>query len=143
MVDIQCPAEAAPPREQLVYANLLIMGVWAGVFVLLVTYVIYLTGILPEHVPMSEISANWDRGVSEYLTETDSPSGWGWLDLLGKGDFLNYLGFAALGLTTVVCYVLLLIRFGKSGSRLFCVIAALEILVLSLAASGLLGRGGH
>jgi hypothetical protein len=135
--------EVAPPREQLVYANLMVLGVWIGIFVLLVTYTIYLVGILPSHVPVEEIPRYWDRGVSEYMAATDSPAGWGWIHLLGRGDFLNYLGFAALALTTGVCYLVLGVRLGRSGSRLLATVALLEVVVLGLAASGLLGGGGH
>jgi hypothetical protein len=132
-----------PSREQIIYANLLIIGVWAGIFILVATYAIYLTGILPSHVEMSVIPTLWGKGVGEYLEITHSPHGWGWLSLLTKGDFLNYIGLALLALMTIVCYLVLVRGYIRQKNWIFTLIALLEIVVLSVAASGLLGSGGH
>jgi hypothetical protein len=44
---------------------------------------------------------------------------------------------------TVVCFLVLLRGYIQNKNWKFAVIAILEILVLSLAASGILGSGGH
>ena len=132
-----------PSRDQLIYANLLIIGVWSGIVILLATYFIYVAGILPSHVDTSLITEVWDKGVSEYLEITHSPHGWGWVALLSKGDFLNYIGFVLLALMTIFCYLVLARAYIRKKDWLFSVIACLEIVVLSLAASGILGGGGH
>jgi hypothetical protein len=108
-----------------------------------VTYTLYLSGILSPSVPLEEVPGHWGHGVDEYLAATHTPQGWGWTGLLGYGDFLNYLGFALLGLTTVICYTTLIARFAKTRNRVLLVICTLELLVLCVAASGLLGSGGH
>ena len=130
-------------REQIIYANLLIIGVWVGIAVLLATYAIYLSGVLPSHVDMSLIPKIWDKSVTDYLEITHSPHGWGWVALLLKGDFLNYIGLALLALMTIFCYLVLLRGYVRQKNWLFAVIALLEIVVLSIAASGILGSGGH
>ncbi len=132
-----------PSKEQVIYANILVIGVWIGIAILFITYAIYLSGLMPSHVDISLITANWDKGVDEYLEITNSPRGWGWLKLLSTGDFLNYIGFAFLALMTVVCYLVLLKGYLAKKDWIYAGIAFLEILVLSLAASGLLGSGGH
>ena len=132
-----------PARDQIIYANLLIIGVWAGIVILLVTYSIYLFEILPAHVNRSIIPTVWDKGVAEYLEITRSPHGWGWVSLLAKGDFLNYIGFTLLGLMTLLCFVVLLRGYLRQKNWIFSIIAFLEILVLTVAASGILGSGGH
>ena len=132
-----------PSREQIIYANLLIIGVWAGIFILVTTYAIYLTEILPSHVELSLIPKVWGKGVAEYLEITRSPHGWGWVGLLAKGDFLNYLGFALLALMTIFCYLVLVRGYIRQKNWIFTAIAVLEIIVLSVAASGILGSGGH
>jgi len=132
-----------PSREQIIYANLLIIGVWAGIAILVATYFIYLTGILPSHIEISAIPELWGRGVGEFLEATHSPQGWGWVPLLAKGDFLNYLGFALLALMTIVCYLVLVRGYVRQKNWIFAAIATLEIVVLSLAASGIFGSGGH
>lgn len=132
-----------PTREQIIYANLLIIGVWLGIVLLAATYAIYLTGILPSHVEISNIPKFWGQGVSEYLEITHSPNGWGWLHLLTKGDFLNYTGFVLLALMTIVCYLVLVRGYIRQKNWIFTLIAVLEIIVLGVAASGILGSGGH
>jgi hypothetical protein len=132
-----------PSKEQIIYANLLLMGMVSGIIVLIITYTIYVTGLLPSYVDMHLISANWGKGVHEYLEITHSPHGWGWLVLLWKGDFLNYVGFVLLGIMTILCYLVLVRGYFREKNWIFMAISILEIAVLSLAASGLLGSGGH
>jgi len=132
-----------PSKDQLIYANLLIIGVWAGIFILVATYFIYVAGVIPSHVQMSQMPKVWGKGVDEFLEITHSPHGWGWVSLLGKGDFLNYIGFVLLALMTIICYLVLLRGYVAQKNWIFSVIAFLEIMVLCLAASGILGGGGH
>jgi hypothetical protein len=132
-----------PSREQFIYANLLTIGVWFGIVILFITYAIYLAGILPPHVEISMIPNVWDKGVNEFLEITQSPHGWGWVSLLTKGDFLNYTGFVLLALMTILCYLVLVRGYIRQKNWIFATIAILEIVVLSLAASGIFGGGGH
>jgi hypothetical protein len=142
-MNTQVSLAARPSKEQVIYANILVVGVWVGLALLFITYAVYLSGLMPHHVDISLVTGNWDKGVHEYLEITHSPQGWGWVSLLGNGDFLNYIGFAFLGLMTVLCYLVLLKGYIAKKDWIYAVIAFLEIMVLSLAASGLLGSGGH
>ena len=130
-------------KEQIIYANLLLIGMFAGIIIMFITYAIYLTGLLPSHVDMALISQLWGKGVHEYLEITHSPQGWGWVSLLGKGDFLNYIGLVLLGMMTLICYLVLLRGYLRQKNWIFFTIVFLEIVVLSVAASGILGSGGH
>lgn len=132
-----------PSREQFIYANLLIIGVWAGIGILFITYAIYLTGFLPPHIEISMIPDLWGKGVDEFLEISHSPHGWAWVFLLNKGDFLNYIGFVLLAMMTILCYLVLVRGYIRQKNRIFATIAILEIVVLSLAASGIFGGGGH
>jgi len=129
--------------EQLVYANLLFLGAWGGIFIMIATYLIYITGVLTPHVDINIIPLNWTKGVQEYLEITGSPHGWGWAALLHKGDFLNFIGMALLAVMTIICYLTLIPAYIKKKETALAVICILEVLVLSVAASGLLGTGGH
>ena len=142
-MDTQDKQALKPSQDQIIYANLLVIGVWAGIVIMFVTYSIYLFELLPAHVDTSLIAKVWNKGVGEYLEITHSPHGWGWVGLLAKGDFLNYVGFTLLGLMTLLCFIVLLRGYLRQKNWIFSIIAFLEILVLSLAASGILGTGGH
>jgi hypothetical protein len=143
LMNIQDKQAHKPSRDQIIYANLLVIGVWVGIVILFVTYSIYLLELLPVHVDTSIIPKVWNKGVDEYLEITRSPHGWGWVSLLAKGDFLNYIGFALLGLMTLMCFIVLFRGYLRQKNWIFSIIAFLEILVLALAASGILGTGGH
>ncbi|MBU1612352.1 MAG: DUF1634 domain-containing protein, partial [Proteobacteria bacterium] len=114
-----------------------------GIVLMIITYTIYVTGLLPAHVDMDVVAQNWGKGVTEYMHITGSPSGWTWLTMLGSGDFINFLGLAMLALLTIVCYFILLPGYIRRKNYIYASIVVAEVLVLSLAASGLLGSGGH
>jgi hypothetical protein len=135
------PYNARP--EQLRYANILFYGAWIGIAIMVVTYLIYILGILDPHVSFELIINNWDKSVAEYRKITGSPHGWDWLALLGSGDFINFIGIALLALMTILCYFTLIPGYFKRKDYIYGTIAILEIVVLSLAASGVLGTGGH
>ena len=129
--------------EQITYANLLFIGAWAGILLMLITYFIYVTGILSPHIDVTVITQNWDKGVDEFLEITHSPHGWGWLRLLNKGDFINFIGLVFIAVLTIICYLFLVVGYKKRNDWVYFFICLFEIAVLTLAASGILGTGGH
>ncbi len=132
-----------PMGEQITYANLLFLGAWTGILLMLITYLIYITGIISPHVDIALIIQNWDKAVNEYLQNTRSPQGWGWLYLLHKGDFINFIGIALLAVLTIICYLFLIVGYKKRNDWVYLFICLLEVAVLAVAASGILGTGGH
>ncbi|MEE9121683.1 MAG: DUF1634 domain-containing protein [Syntrophobacteria bacterium] len=137
------PETAKAPPEQIAYANLLFYGSWAAIAILLITFFVYVTGVLDSYIPINEISQYWTMPVSQYVQEANVPTGWGWVTLLGKGDFLNFIGIVLLAGMTIVCYIVILPYYFKQKDIAFVVLIILEVLVLCLGASGLLGTGGH
>lgn len=132
--------EAGP--EQIRYANILEKGMFVGLVILLITFAVYALGILKPYIPRSEISHYWVVSVHEYLEEAHVPVGWGWLEMLSYSDFLNFTGIALLAGVTVVCFLSIIPILLKEDDKLYAVLAFLEVVILSLAASGLL-KVGH
>lgn len=132
-----------PMPEQITYANLLFWGSWAGIAIMFITYFIYLSGALTPHAEISVVTQNWGKGVHEFMQITNAPHGWGWVNLIGQGDYINFIGLSLLALLTIVCYLVLIPGYVRRGEKVFAAICIAEVLVLSLAASGLLGAGGH
>ncbi len=130
-------------EEQITYANILNYGMWGGLFVLVITFVVYLSGILRSFIPIEKLSMYWSMNVKDYLHASNAPTGWGWVALAGKGDYLNFIGIAALAGLTIVCYIAILPILIKKKDTPFIVIAIMEVAVLLLAASGILKTGGH
>jgi len=81
--------------------------------------------------------------VKEYLKATDIHTGWSWVYQLGKGDFLNFVGIAFLSSITIICYMRIIPILFRKKDTVYAVLAIIEVLVLTLAASGVLKAGGH
>jgi len=132
------------PSEQEQYATLLFWGSWIAILIMFITYFIYVLGIIEPYIPLHEIAQYWSNPVHVYVEEAHAPTGWGWATLLGKGDFLNFIGIAILAAMTVVCFLICLLPAYFAKKQWFFVgIVLLEAVVLTVAASGILGSGGH
>ncbi|MFH1091885.1 MAG: DUF1634 domain-containing protein [Pseudomonadota bacterium] len=131
--------EATP--EQVLYAGILEKGMYFGLLVLLITFCIYVFKFMTPKVPLSELPRLWSLGVTEYLQQTGLSGGWSWLGLVGYGDFLNFIGIAVLAGVTIVCYAAMVPVFLKNNDKIYAVLAVLEVIILCLAASGILAAG--
>lgn len=130
-------------EERTAYANILNIGVKTGLAVLVISFLIYISGALNPIVAFSELSGRWILPVHEFIEQTGSPSGWGWVWKLNRGDALNFFAVAWLSSITIVCYLRIIPILIRKGDTIYLIIAVLEVAVLLLAASGVLHVGGH
>jgi len=130
-------------EEQIAYANILNTGMWIGLAVVIVTFFIYISGVLPRFVPIEDLPKYWGMKVHEFNTVLNAPTGWGWTALVGTGYYLNFIGISMLAGLTILCYLVILPILIKKKDTPYVIIAIIEIAVLVLAASGLLKTGGH
>lgn len=128
--------------EQQVYAKWLEAGTRIGLALLVVTFALYVFGVFEPLVAPQEVTRLWTLSLDQYLAATGAPSGWSWLDVLGKSDYFNLIGIAILALVTVVCYARMVPALLARGERLQAALAIAQVLVLLAAASGVLS-GGH
>ena len=130
-------------EEQIAYAQLLDIGMKSGMLLLIITFILYVFGILTPHIPFDDLPKYWSMPVKQYLKATGIHTGWSWIYLLGKGDFVNFLGIAFLSGVTILCYIRIIPIFLKKKDTIYAIFAVIEVLVLVLAASGILKSGGH
>ncbi len=135
--------EIKATEEQMSYARILDKGMKIGLLLLIVIFIIYLTGLFSPYLQVEDLPKYWGVSVHEYLEYTNIQPGWGWLKMVDKSDFLNFIGIALLAGVTVVCYVRIIPILFRKKDVIYGVLAILEVLVLILAASGLLKAGGH
>jgi len=133
--------EATP--EQVLYANILGKGMLIGLAILLITFTIYAFGIIKPYIPLDQISGLWSKNVSDYLHDANIQAGWAWLGMLEYSDFINFIGIAILAGVTIMCYLAIIPTLIKSKDRVYAILALLEVIILTVAASGILGSGGH
>jgi hypothetical protein len=136
-------AELKATEEQVLYANLLNKGMLIGLIGLVVTFVIYGGGILEPRIPLSEVQNYWVMPVNDYLQQSGMEAGWAWLGNLGYGDMLNFAPVAFLSALTIFCYAAIVPGLLRKKDTAYVALAVIEIIVLCVAASGILGSGGH
>lgn len=130
-------------EEQIVYAGVLNIGMWFGLGLLIITFFIYISGMMPTFVPIDDLPKYWGMRVHDFNQTLNAPTGWQWAALVGKGDYLNFVGIAILSGLTILCYLVILPILLRKKDTAYVFIAIVEVLVLSLAASGILKAGGH
>lgn len=134
-------AGTSVPDEQLRYAWLLDLTAKVGFALLVAGFVAYAFAWLPSHVPVERLPELWSLPLAEYLQKTDTPTGWGWLELLRKGEFASLAGIAMLSGCSLVCLAALIPVYARRGDRVYAAICAIEIAILLFAASGVLAPG--
>lgn len=130
-------------EEQRRYATILDIGMKIGLLILVSTFALYLISTPKPAVPVDDVSQYWGMKVGDYLDATGTERGWTWLNRLDQSDFLTFAPIAFLAAVTAVCYSTIIPIFLKKKDKVFAALAVLEILVLVLAASGVLPSGGH
>lgn len=133
----------AASEEQIAYAKILNIGMWLGLAVLVVTFLLYLGGVFPGYVPIQDLPQYWGMRAHDFNVKLNAPTGWGWLGLVGKGDYMNFIGIAMLSGLTIACYLVIIPILQRKKDKAYVAIAIAEVLVLMLAASGILKAGGH
>lgn len=129
--------------EQIRYANILNIGMFVGLAIIVVTFLVYMLGIFPSFISPQEIPKYWSMSSKNFIDNFQAPIGWGWMSFVGKGDYLNYVGIALLAGLTVLCYIAILPILMRKKDIPYVIIAIIEIAVLVLAVSGILKSGGH
>jgi len=127
--------------EQILYAKILEWGMYLGLLILFITFGLYTFGIIDPYIPLDKISKYWSYNVHEYLEHAGIKDGWSWLGMLKYGDFINFIGVAILAGVTIICYASIVPTLLKNKDVVYAIIAVLEVIILSAAASGLLAVG--
>lgn len=138
-----------PTHEQILYANILEKGMFVGLILMFLTFIVYVFGIMTPAIPRAQIPSLWSLPVHDYLVVINDNflqkehlmTGWSWFSMLGQGDFLNFLPVAILSGTTIFCYLAVVPGLFNRGDKAMGVMALLEAIILTLAASGLLAVG--
>ena len=120
------------------FARLVDAGTKAAFAVTLLTFALYVSGILPALVPPAALPRLWRLPLAQYLEMSGAPAGWGWLRFVAYGDYLNYAGICLFALVIMVCSAGILPLLRRRGEYLLAGLALAQVLVLLATASGLL-----
>jgi len=136
------PKPPVQPPEQERYARVLDWGTRIGLLVLVLSFAAYVSGLMQAHVPPDQLPSLWEHPVDRYLELTQSPTGWGWLAMIHRGDMAGLLGIAILAGCSIPCLLALVPLYAARRDRAFVAVCLAEVAVVALAASGWLA-GGH
>lgn len=120
------------------YAKILQVLSIAGMVLLLLTFVVYVTGLSPSAVPPQRVTELWHLDSATFAEETDGTLGWEWVSDLHTGNNLAFGSLVFLALCTLVCMILLVPAYLRLGDRRYAAIVAAEAVVLAVAAAGVL-----
>ena len=130
-------------EQKRVYARVLEWGMWIALALMVATFVIHATQLLPSRVSVEDLPRLWSMRSRDYLAATGTTGDWGWATTLQYGDCLTMIGMALLAALSGVTYLHLIPHLLRDRDYTFVAIATAEILVIALAASGVLATGGH
>ncbi len=133
--------EASQSHAQLLYAVLLDWGARFGLLMLVLGFALYVLGVLDPLVPVEQMPGLWSQPAASYLKQTGTPTGWGWLALLQKGDLLNLVGVALLTGCSLPPLLGVAALYLRQRDWPMAAICALIVAVIVLAASGVLTAG--
>jgi hypothetical protein len=129
--------------ERLRYASIINFGTRLSLALLIVTFVLYIFGLVPATVPRSEVVAHWHEPAEMLAETTGSSVGWAWAKEPLRGEHLPFVGLALLGVLTIIGYASLVPAYVAKKRWLYLSIVLVQIAVLVLAASSLIRVGGH
>jgi hypothetical protein len=135
------PGAVTQPPEQLRYARWLEWGTRVGLLLLAAVFLAYGAGLVEPHVPHSRLPDVWNLPVSQFLVATGLPTGWGWLAHAHRGDIANLIAIGLLAGISVPALLALVPLQWRAGDRLYAWLCIAEVVVLLLAASGVLTTG--
>jgi hypothetical protein len=125
-------------EEQLIYAKVLSIGVKVGFVLLVVSFGLYMFGVLKPLIPIHQMPKDWHLPVREYVKVTGTPTGWEWVKMIAKGDMLNLVGIVVLAGISIVSTLAVLPIFARRGEKALLIISVLLIVVLLVSASSIL-----
>ena len=120
--------------EQEVYARWLDWGTRIAFLVLIASFLAYALALRDPLLPPQELAKLWAFPVDHYIAASGAPTGWGWLQLLHKSDYLIFVAVAMLGLVTVVCYARIVPVLLRQGERWRAAVGIAQMIVLLAAA---------
>jgi uncharacterized membrane protein len=130
-------------KTQKRYAKVLSWVAAIGQLLVVVGYIIYLSKLLPMETPIERITQAWHLSAAEFTDELGIETGWNWLRKLSHGDIISYGAIVLLALGTNVSLLVAAVSFLQEKNGKYTLIVILQLVVLLIAASGIVSGVGH
>lgn len=124
--------------EELRYAKVLQVATRIGLVLLVLSFFMYMSGLVSALVPVGQLPQLWQLSAREFVAATHAATGWEWLRLVGYGDVLNLAAIAFLAGVSGLCLLAVLPLLVRRRDWVHALVVVAQIAVLVLAASNLL-----
>ncbi|MFP4374386.1 MAG: hypothetical protein ACLFPO_08645 [Spirochaetaceae bacterium] len=121
------------------YARILRRVVNFGTIFMLVSFVIYAFDILPSVTAADRVPTAWHLPADEGAPLIGRPPLWHWLSHPDRPDLLTLGSLTVLAATTPIAFIALSVRFLRRRDFAYALMVLMQLGVLLLAASGMIG----
>jgi hypothetical protein len=130
-----------PPQIALArvpYARVLAVCCPVVLALIVIAFVLYMTGLLPSLLPVADLPSLWAQGAGATLDVAGLETGWAWLPHWHRGDILCLASLALLAMGTPLACLAATIQYLRRREYVLSIIAFVQVLILLAAMSGLI-----
>ncbi len=121
-----------------IYARIVEIFTIAGLVIMILGLVLYITGALPAYVKLTDIVKNWNKNTEKFWKSVKGivPKDYSWiLGNLDKADIISVLGVILLPIGVIIAVLCSLAVYAKRFDRIL-VMAIVVAIIMILAAAG-------
>jgi hypothetical protein len=123
-------------KTQLALARLYRLTGITGLALIMVMFLVYISGLVTTNVPVDEVEVYWHLDAAEYARQTGTPVGWNFLGNLAYGESLSFGSLVFMALAVIICLITMVVIFLKRRNLVFAAVVLLQTAVLLIAATG-------
>lgn len=116
-------------------------GVRWTLALVLVSYFLYLSGWMEAFIPPEKLTGLIGDGLDTFVRESNAPTGWQWLGMLGYSDMLSLGALVSMVGVIFVAYLMALPVVLRRRDTLYLVLVCVQLVLFIVAGMG--GPGGH
>lgn len=132
---------SAQDSVQALFARLLSWLVRIGLALMFVSFILYVFGLVPSGIPVALVQDQWAHSADEFAAATGMQTGWNWVRDLLDGRALAFASLVIFPAGTIILTAAASLLYLRHKDKRYALIAALECVVLVVAATGLLSTG--
>jgi hypothetical protein len=112
-----------------------------GIVLMLGTFVLYVTGIIPSATEPQNVASAWDLGASVAGQAVGSESAWAWIAALSDSVSISFAAIVLFPLATIVVVIVAGLLYARRRMVVYAVMLLFQAIVLIVAASGITNAG--
>ena len=133
--------KSASDRVQTAYARLLVWLVRIGLSFIFAAFGLYALEIRPSAITLAEVPELWTLSADELSEAADVALGWSWVAGIADGRVLSFASLVVFPAGTIVLITIAVALYLRDRDRTYALVAALESVILIVAATGILSAG--